>query len=86
MQNLTLKVVDSNAPSDKYPNWGYSIDFVDSSGNKYFVEYPNFAQGYLFLENMTYNFDACTQVLNGILGGTYTKLTRIKNIREVNQL
>jgi hypothetical protein len=71
MKNLTLKVVDSNAPSDKYPQWGYSIDFVDSIGNKYFVEYPNFAQGYLFLEN-------------GILGGTYTKLTRIKNVKFIN--
>lgn len=79
MKNLTLKVVDDNAPSDKYPHWGYSIDFVDASGNKYFVEYPNFNHGYLFLQKMTYNFDACTKEIE-ILGTTYTKLTRIKNI------
>jgi len=87
MQNLTLKVVVNFAPNKKYPQFGYWIDFVDASGKEYFVESPISNGRYHFLENHVYNFDACTKLIKfQFLPSTYIKLTRIKNIREVNQL
>jgi len=87
MQNLTLKVVVNFAPNKKFPQWRYWFDFVDASGKNYFVQSPVSKGRYNFLENHTYNFDACTELIKfPFLPSTYIKLTRIKNIREVNQL
>ena len=84
MQNLTLKVVDAYAPSEKYPQWGHSIDFVDAEGKKYYVEYPKYKSCiHIFLLGMTYNLDASVKETK-VLGSTYTKLTRIKNVKFIN--
>ena len=80
---LTLKVIDANAYSDKYPNWGFCVYFVDSDGKEYYAEYPNFKScKFTFETNCTYSFDASMKEYM-FFGTTYRKLSRIKNVNQI---
>lgn len=83
MKLLTLKVIDSNAYSDKHPNWGFCVDFVDNDGKEYYAEYPNFKScKFTFENNCTYSFEASIKEYI-VLGTTYRKLSRIKNVNQI---
>ena len=77
---LTLKVTNNNAPSQKYPHWGYAVEFTDADGNYYFAEYPKYTTtSFDFIVGTTYQFQASLRQQPTLLG-TERKLTRLKNI------
>lgn len=81
--NITLTVTDENAPSDKYPQWGYSVDFVDANGGKYFVEYPKLKlTSFIFEKGAKYNFDCSAEEVKSLMS-VYNKISRIKNIKKL---
>ncbi len=82
MKKLILKVVDNFAPSSKYPQWGYSVDFVNEDYTKYFVEYPraDFDKQFDFKKGCTYELTANVKQLDSVLGIIRYKLTRIKDV------
>lgn len=82
-QNIELIVTDENAPSDKYPQWGFSVDFKDANGVKYFVEYPNFKSApFKFVKGKKYRFDCSVKEVKSLMA-CYKKISRIKNIIEL---
>lgn len=80
---LKLTVTDENAPSDKYPKWGFSVDFKDENGNKFYAEYPNYKSSpFDFVKGETYSFDCATKEEHSLFS-KYTKVSRIKNIQKI---
>ena len=80
--NIILTVVDENAPSDKYPHMGISVDFKDTDHKHYFAEYPNYKSlPFEFERNKTYSFDCCIKEIKFV--GSSFKLTRIKNVKQI---
>lgn len=81
---LELIVIDNNAPSDKYTQWGFSIDFKDADGNKYYAEYPNYKScPYEFDNNKKYSLECSIKTEIGFLSTKIHKISRIKNIIEI---
>lgn len=87
VHTIRARVIDDFAPSDKYPQWGYSIDFVDIDDNKYFVEYPN-SKGnrFEFKKGESYEFKANVEEKKSLLNSTYRRLSRIKDIKKIDNL
>ena len=83
--NIELTVTDENAPSDKYPQWGFSVDFKDANGVEYYVEYPNYkASPFEFVKGKKYIFDCSIKEVKSLMK-SYKKISRIKNIVQLNQ-
>ena len=81
---LELIVTDSNAPSDKYPSFGFSIDFKDDNNKKYFAEYPNYKSlPFQFEDGKKYKFNCNVKEVKSILSSKYHKISHIKNIVEI---
>lgn len=81
--NIELTVVDENAPSDKYPQWWFSVDFKDDNGVTYYAEYPNYKSSpFEFIKGKKYNFDCSVKDVKTFIK-THKKISRIKNIVEV---
>lgn len=85
---LILTVIDNFAPSEKYPQFGFSIDFKDNIGNRYYVEYPNNKSNIFNFEvNKTYEIEASIKEVNSFLSTTKTyKISRLKNIVEIDKI
>jgi hypothetical protein len=81
--NIIVTVLDENAPSDKYPHWGFSVDFIDDNKIKYFVEYPNFKScPFDFKKGKKYSFDCSVKQIKSFLSFE-NKIIRIKNVIEL---
>lgn len=80
-----LTCSDCNAPSDKYPTWGYSVDFRDIEHKHYYVEYPRFtARNYDFKDREKYEITFNVKEEHGFLNSVQYKMTRLRNIKKID--
>lgn len=80
---ITLICTDCNAPSDKYPHYGFSVDFKDENDVQYWAEYPNYkAIPFDFKDKEIYSFDCSIKKVTGLFGSIRYKVSRIKNVKK----
>jgi hypothetical protein len=86
MENKILICTDQCAHSDKYP-YGICFEFKDEENKKYFVEYSNIRNiNFWYKEHQKYKMSFNVKEELDCLFNNYTRyrITRIKNIQEIN--